>query len=62
LKLRKKIAEALPFTYTTGTVRLLRLKLGSDGNKITIFLYESFVTGNNTRIILYEPVTKVTPW
>jgi hypothetical protein len=34
----KKIAETLP-----GKFRLLRLKLGSDGNKIRIFLYESFV-------------------
>ena len=59
---RKNFAEALPFTYTTGTFRLLWLKLGSDGNKIRLFLYKSFVTGNNTGIILYEAVTKVTPW
>jgi hypothetical protein len=55
---RKNFPDALPVTYTT----VLRLKQGSDGNKIRIFLYESFITGNDTRIILYEPVIKVTPW
>jgi hypothetical protein len=58
---KKKLLKVLPFIYTTGTDPLLRLKRGSDGNKIRIFLYESFVNGNNTRIFLYEPVTKVTP-